>query len=748
MKILKYLAFAAGGLVLLCVVALAVLAAMVDGAFVKGRAERYMLDEKKRTLKIDGTPQVKLFPVFRLTLGKTTLSEPGSQQLFVSMESMDVALRVMPLLSGEVAMEAFSVAGLHANVIRAKDGRFNFADLAGEKDEKKPKEGPPKFRVAEVKMERARIDFTDQASGQQLTVADLNVKTGSLEDDTPTPLAMNATISGRKPVVALKVAVAGAARFNLAKESFAFSKLDARVTGVADDLKGLDAHLTGDIAADGRKDEYTIDALALAVKGTLDRDALSAALKAPRLRITPSRAEGQEVTGTLTVKGPGRNVDAKFRMSAVEGSAKALSIPALALDIDSNVAGDAVKGSVSSPVKANLSDRSWELPKIAANLTFTSPKIPQKTVTLPISGSLRANLEKQSGQVQVSTKFDESSINAKIDATKLKPLAATFDVAIDKLNMDRYLPPEQKGAKEEPIELGVLRDKTVSGKLAIGALTARQVKLENVKADIKLAAGKLNVAPHSANLYGGMLTGEFSADANGNVFAFKENLQNVALGPLLRDAVKRDRIEGRATLSVDLRTAGSSASALKRAMTGSGRVAIRDGAIKGMNLAESFRNIKVMLGSKSTKADESKQTDFSEITASFTVRNGVVTNNDMKGATPFARLDGRGTIDYPASTLDYRIDVSVVNTSKGQGGADLAKLIGLTIPVRLYGSLDNPSYTLEPDASTLLALGKLGLGVGGIVGGAVGAAAGAVLKPGGSGSGLGDALKGFLGRKK
>jgi AsmA protein len=741
MKAIKYLAYTAVGLVLLGVLALVAVVVIVDGNFVKSRAERYMLEEKKRTLKIDGTPQLKLFPVLRLSLPKTSLSEPGSQQAFVTLETMDVALKVMPLLtSRELAMEAFAVTGLTANVIRARDGRFNFDDLAGEKkDGSKQKQEPPKFRVAEVKIERARVEFTDQASGQQLTIADLNVKTGSLEDDKPTPMSVAATVSGKKPVVALKVAINGAAKFNIAKEAFAFTKLDARVTGNADDLKALDLQLTGDLAADGRRNEYTVDSLSLLVKGTLERDALSGSLKAPKLRITPSKAEGQEVVGALAVKGPGRNVDAKFRMSAVEGSASALSIPALSLDLDSNIAGDAVKGSISTPVKADLSAPSWELAKIVANLTFTSPKIPQKTVTLPITGSLKADHQKQTGHAQVATKFDESSINAKFDATKLNPLVGSFDVAIDKLNMDRYLPPEKKEAKEAPIDLSALRGKTLAGKLGIGSLTARRVKLDSVKADIKLAGGKLDVAPHSASLYGGSAAGAFSADANGNIFTVKETLTNVSIGALLRDAMRKDALEGRGNISVDIRTAGSSVTALKKALAGAARIEMKDGAVKGINLAENFRNFKSMLGSKSTQSDTRKQTDFSDMSASFKINNGVAHNEDLRAAAPFARLGGAGYIDIGNNSLNYTAQATLVNTSKGQGGAAVGSVAGITVPVKLSGSLDNPDWSIDYTALAGSALG----GVGSVVGGAA-SGAGNIVKQGAGG--LGDAVRGLFGR--
>jgi len=733
MNAIKYVLYAAGGLVALVLVAVIGVVIVVDGAFLKARLEQAM-QERDRTLAIEGQPKLALFPVFRLSLGKTSLSESKSDKAFVSLDSMELAVKVMPLLSGEVAVDVLAVSGLRANIIRAKDGRFNFDDLAGrQKDESAEKKAPPKIRIAELKIERSQIAYTDLASGQTLAIGDLNLKTGRLEDDTATPLSLTASITGKRPEVALKARMEASARMNLARQAFAFTKLDAKLSGNAATLRGFDLHLTGDIAADVRRQEYTVDTLGLQAKGTLDSDALVVALSAPKLRIAPAKAEGQVVSGNVTVKGPRRSIDAKLKMSAVEGTSSALSIPSLALDLDSNVGGNGVKGQVSTPIKVNLAARTWDLPKIVANLTFSGPAIPQKSVTLPIQASLRADFAKQSANAELTTKFDETSINAKMGASSFEPLVATFDVGIDKLDLDRYLPAEKQDSKaDERIDLSGLKGKTVSGKFAAAALTVKRVKLQNVKADIKLAGGKLEVAPHSANLYGGTLAGSLSADANGNRIALKELAQNVAIGALLRDAAQKDVLDGRGNVTLDVQAAGGSVSALKKALAGSARVEMKDGAIKGVNLADSARNVKSALGAKQSKPDSSQKTDFSEMSASFKIAGGVARNDDLKAASPFLRLGGAGNLDIGNNAIDYLAKATLAATSKGQGGRETANVAGITIPVKLSGALDNPQWNV--DYSALL---------GGAVGGTAGGVAETVKK---GASGVGDAIRGLFKR--
>ena len=666
MKAIKILLAGVVGLVVLAAIGVGAALVIVDGQFVKTRLERAM-KEKNRTLSIEGTPQLKLFPVAGIALGKTTLSEPGSDKPFVGLDSAEVAVRVMPLMSGTLAVEMLKVAGLKANLVRGKDGRMNFADLAeggkagADKTERGETKETPKLRLAEVNVERAQLAYRDEATGQEAHVADLNLKTGRLDGSAPGQVSMSAHITGRKPDLDLRAQMAGALRFDLARQEIAF------------------------------------DAFTLGAKGRIDQDTLAAEFAAPRVEITPSKASGSEVKGTVQLKGPQRNVGLLFRIEGIQGSAQDLALAAMVLDIDASSAGNAVKGKVSTPVKGDLKAGRWELPKIAANLTFSGPAIPQKTVTLPIQAAAKADLGRQTASLDLSTRFDESGIQAKLAATKFEPLAATFDVSIDKLNLDRYIPAESKEpkAKDDRIDLSALKGRTVSGKIAIGALTARRVKMENVKAEVKLAGGRLEVAPHSAGLYGGTVSGAIVADANGNRIAVKEALQGVALGPLLRDAAQKDVMEGRGNVNVDVQAAGSTVPALKKALAGSVKVEVKDGAVKGINLAESARNAKAALGGKQAKADPTQKTDFSEMSASFNLKNGVAHNDDLKAASPFLRVGGAGNLDIGNNTIDYLAMATLAATSKGQGGRDVAQVAGITVPVKLSGALDSPDWHVD-----------------------------------------------------
>jgi AsmA protein len=253
------------------------------------------------------------------------------------------------------------------------------------------------------------------------------------------------------------------------------------------------------------------------------------------------------------------------------------------------------------------------------------------------------------------------------------------------------------------------------------------------------------------------MQGAVSAQADGRV-AVKDTLTGVSVGPLLRDFAQKDTLEGKGTVALDDNAAGKTVNAMKKSLAGTARVALKDGAIKGINLAEVFRRAKTALGSSDQKAQarEVQQTDFSEMTASFVIKNGVAHNDDLDVKAPLFRISGKGDIDIGNSKLDYVTKATVVASTKGQGGADLDQLAGLTVPVRLVGPFDGLKYQVDyAAAASQLVRSKAGERIRGALEERLGIskpAAGGEQQaaPGGGQSGQGgsalDKLKGLLGR--
>ena len=171
-----------------------------------------------------------------------------------------------------------------------------------------------------------------------------------------------------------------------------------------------------------------------------------------------------------------------------------------------------------------------------------------------------------------------------------------------------------------------------------------------------------------------------------------------SIQPLLKDLMGKDILEGHGNVKMDIAMAGPTVGAMKRSLGGTAALALRDGAVRGINVAQKLRDFKSALagGSAQTQvANANDKTDFSEMTASFNIKNGVANNNDLSVKSPLLRVGGAGNIDIGASAIDYTANITVVGTLSGQGGTDLSALHGVTIPIRLSGPFSALSYKID-----------------------------------------------------
>jgi len=359
-------------------------------------------------------------------------------------------------------------------------------------------------------------------------------------------------------------------------------------------------------------------------------------------------------------------------------------------------------GRIASGVPGKLS--------LAARVEASEPKADYQ---VRLSGDYRLNFEKEAFAFSgMDLSIADATPGSKKPPISLKgdlefdavPHAIRFTLAADQLNLDRYLPPPAKApaggapspAKpEEPIDLSGLKGLNLKGDLRIDQLIASNVKLEKVHLGVKAAGGKVDAEPLTADLYQGKMSGAASVNASDNRFALKADLGGVALGPLLKDALNNDMLEGKGNVALDIQTGGATVSAMKKALAGNARLSLKDGGLKGINLDDIIRKLK-----KQPAQSSSQRTDFSELTASFVIKNGVAHNDDLSAKAPLLRLSGAGDVNIGANAIDYLAKVSVVASSTGQGGKDLGDLSGKTLPVKIDGPLDAPQF--HPDLNALV----------------------------------------------
>src|SRR5437773_4654438 len=187
-KLVKYLWLALSGVAALLVAVVLVFALTFDANRYKDDIERIAKERTGRTLKLQGELKLVFFPSLGAGVGGVTLSERGSGREFVRLESAHASVKLLPLLRGQVIVDAVRVSGLKAQIVRNKDGSYNFSDLLEGKAEKpglkrKEQSAPVIFDIAGVDIDRAAVAYRDSSTGQEISLSDLELHTGRIAEN-------------------------------------------------------------------------------------------------------------------------------------------------------------------------------------------------------------------------------------------------------------------------------------------------------------------------------------------------------------------------------------------------------------------------------------------------------------------------------------------------------------------------------------------------------------------------------------
>jgi AsmA protein len=404
-----------------------------------------------------------------------------------------------------------------------------------------------------------------------------------------------------------------------------------------------------------------------------------------------------------------------LNLPKLEGNATAFQIANAVLDVDVVRPGRTLKATLRGPVEGRLGADTLKPAQVSVSplgvqAALSGPQVPNQSVTGSLEGSAAVDFLQQQARAELAGVFDQSTIKAKLGVAGFSPPGYTFDVDIDRLDLTRYQAPPTaaaapvpgaKPAAEAPIDLSALRDLNANGSIRIGALTAPRLKASNVRIEVKAEDGRVDVDPLAANLYGGSLNGAIGVNARGTPqFTVKQTLTGVSVGPLLVDLAKFERLEGHGSFSMDVSTAGETMSQLKKGLNGSAAANLSDGAIKGINIAAAIREAKAAIRELKGKpvtevADGTQKTDFTELKATFAIRHGIASNRDLTGKSPVLRLAGEGDIDFGNDRMNYLLKANLVESITVQRGKELLQIADITVPVRVTGPLNAPSYSFD-----------------------------------------------------
>ena len=684
-------------LVILVVAGLIALPFFIDPNDYKQEISEQVEKATGRTLTLDGDIQLSVFPWIALELGSLSLSNAKGfkAEHFVKVNATEIRIKLLPLLKKQLEMDTIVLDGLTLNLEKNKAGRTNWDDLASEDKEKEEKpadssNGQPALssvNIAGVKLTNANVFWTDASTSEQYKLTNFNLTTDPLVPGEPSAVDMDFDLSSVKPQVKAHISLDSNVMLDLAKQLYTLTDLNFTINAEGETLPfpKTDIVLTGDVVANMEQQTVTLSQLAIQIQDLL----INADVKANKIL-----SDTPDISGNLTVN------PFNFRQLA---NKLAIELPAMA---DSST---------------------LELVKLTTAFTASN---------------------KQFNAQNLEVTLDQTKLTGQLGISNFADPAITFKLLLDEIDLDRYLPPASDKpatadakpaatAKEgdDKLPLEALRGINAKGTFDIGKLKISGTRSEKIHLKLNANKGLIKLAPISANMYQGQYNGNVNLDARGKTLklSLNESLKGVQVGPLLKDLQGENKLSGTANAQAKLTGNGATVDQIKSTLTGNGNFSFTNGSIEGVNIAESIRKAKAALTGKKFTSTEAVKTDFSSLTGSFIAKNGVINNQDLLVKSPLLRIDGAGKIDLPKEGINYTLKVSIVGSISGQGGEELADLKGLTIPVMITGSFDNPKPTVDlasmlkdqasqemKDKASEALKDKLGDDLGGLLGGMLG----------------------------
>jgi len=364
-----------------------------------------------------------------------------------------------------------------------------------------------------------------------------------------------------------------------------------------------------------------------------------------------------------------------------------------------------LKGSVKNPASKPGIEMAVEIKEFSPRqlMAALGQKFPVNTSDPKVLErvALKANIKGDTSRASVTNgilNLDESTLNFSLNATEYSKPNLAFDLKLDRINVDRYLPPKsekkpaaEKPTSKKPTDYTLLRRLILDGRVQIGQLVANKAKIQDLVLQIKARNGVFDLDPLKLAMYQGNVSGKgnFNVQANTPQSSVNLNIENIQAGPLLKDVLEKDILEGVTNAKFELSMSGEDAAMIKKTLNGNGQVRFNDGAIIGIDLAGMVRNVKAAFGLEQ-KPTQRPRTDFAELNAPFSINKGLVHTPETQLKSPLIRVIAAGEANLVKETLDFRVEPKVVASIKGQG--DERERSGLMVPVLVSGTFSKPQF--------------------------------------------------------
>lgn len=361
-------------------------------------------------------------------------------------------------------------------------------------------------------------------------------------------------------------------------------------------------------------------------------------------------------------------------------------------------------------------DITFKSESIKALMSWVAPKEAPIGVKTALSADIKTSVSCSTTKCdfnKLTAALDKLYVtgNAKADFSQTKP-TIEYDLAAGVLDFNPYFAKSTTAGSSmfmssayalhprwdtKPIDLSGLSAINVSGSLSANDVKMGALSIERATIKTLLKSGRLAVNVNDFGIYNGTGNITLAVDANpaAPTVDLRTKFQHVSLQDMLSSTTEISQISGDGTIALNVRTAGGSQAQMVQRLSGSGDFIVANGVYEKTNLIDMFNNVTAAFGAAGGSGESTR---FTEAKGTFTIREGVIYNNDLRVAIPGTVVEGEGNVNLPDYTLQYRLTPRSIGSTQNAAGESVARN-GTFIPVLISGSLEKPKFTADLKSS-------------------------------------------------
>ena len=642
--------------IVICIVIVAV-SFIAKSYLTEERIRTYLTEAAEKSLgrKVGlGTIQVSIFK--GISIKDFEIREKNSHEAFIKAEVFVLSYQLLPLLSRSLVIDELKLVNARLSVYKNADGTFNFSDISRRSDRQGPKDQTP--------------------DGSGLPVA-LNVRSLSLKNTVIDYAEPAGKLLKARIIINADLGITSPSAGILSSEgSFRFTVSEALLKDKLRPLKDLTSEGT-----------YKVD---------LD-------LSSKKVTIQEVRADVAKIP--IMMKGYASYADL-FTFSLD------LNIPKTDLSDLQQVGepflpeGTALGGKASLSISAQKSQATNSRMTFKGQLKLNNAAVAAKGYRPVFNGTIRFTPDQISFD---GVKLVAAESSAEI-AGQIRNYSGEPDIRVDltakTLNLDAIASPAQKPdaekagrpprKKEEKEFEPVSRKLRASGSVAVDKILYKGVSVQNFRTAYDLRDNIFRMLSMTGTTLSGSFRLQSAVDLSkrGASYTMNADINGVRLEDITAAFAPKakDTLYGELYGKTDLAGAGTLRESMKRNLRGKGNFSVKNGKIKNARISN---DLLVFLGLRDLREIIMDKAD-----GTFTIGDGIVNLTSLITSRDLI-LDEKGTV-----SMNEQLDIGLLVKASEKlsprmlSQSSIAQFLSgekgwTTIPLRISGTITNPSYSVD-----------------------------------------------------